>query len=372
MRRESPGPRCPRWTRPASRPRSTSPTRMPRSSAPTAPVGKYSRACSTSRPRPSSRSNASAAPRPVSTWPSAYAKERVQFAPPDRIVPGDQAQVRRHAARGRAGKSAAYYAAWAARARRRAAPAATLAKAVCTEAYMLGAAENIQIHGGIGFTWEHDAHLYLKRAKSSEILFGDPTLPRTARSAHRHLSRGCRRSRCLAPRRVRYRDSLMDVVTIMFAVCRGDLRVRHRSRARRSRGAPARCGCAACDLHVSTRRPTLVRSVTRGQPGAADTRRSRATPGVRHAMAPHAQGLQPDSGRRAQGIDDTVVVTEDSLTAYLLGESDRNKVDLLDDVDAVHVVEAHLAYFEAIGAIGPQAPLDDRSLSRFRPIRNSR
>src|SRR3712207_6871148 len=36
------------------------------------------------------------------------------------------------------------------------------------------AKENIQIHGGIGYTWEHDAHLYLKRAKSSELLFGAP------------------------------------------------------------------------------------------------------------------------------------------------------------------------------------------------------
>jgi len=34
---------------------------------------------------------------------------------------------------------------------------------------------NIQIHGGIGYTWEHDAHLYFKRAKSSEVLFGGPT-----------------------------------------------------------------------------------------------------------------------------------------------------------------------------------------------------
>ena len=60
-----------------------------------------------------------------------------------------------------------------------------------------------------------------------------------------------------------------------------------------------------------------------------------------------------------QSIDEQVVVTEDALTAYLLGEADRNGVDLLDDVDAVNVVEAHLAYFEAIGAVGPQAPLDD-------------
>ena len=39
-------------------------------------------------------------------------------------------------------------------------------------------ADDIQIHGGIGFTWEHPAHLYFKRAKSSELLFGDPTYHR--------------------------------------------------------------------------------------------------------------------------------------------------------------------------------------------------
>jgi hypothetical protein len=79
-----------------------------------------------------------------------------------------------------------------------------------------------------------------------------------------------------------------------------------------------------------------------------------------HMQWLHAQGLQPDRVvDRKQGMDDTVVVTEDSLTAYLLGESERNNLDLLDDVDAVHVVEAHLAYFDAIGAVGPQAPLDD-------------
>ena len=54
----------------------------------------------------------------------------------------------------------------------------SLAKAYCSEAYFHAAAENIQIHGGIGFTWEHPAHLYFKRAKSSELLFGDPTYHR--------------------------------------------------------------------------------------------------------------------------------------------------------------------------------------------------
>ena len=55
---------------------------------------------------------------------------------------------------------------------------ASLAKAYCSEAYFHNAAENIQVHGGIGFTWEHPAHLYFKRAKSSELLFGDPSYHR--------------------------------------------------------------------------------------------------------------------------------------------------------------------------------------------------
>jgi alkylation response protein AidB-like acyl-CoA dehydrogenase len=57
--------------------------------------------------------------------------------------------------------------------------AASLAKSYVGEAYYHAAAENIQIHGGIGFTWEHPAHLYFKRAKSSELLFGDPLSHRT-------------------------------------------------------------------------------------------------------------------------------------------------------------------------------------------------
>ena len=55
---------------------------------------------------------------------------------------------------------------------------ASLAKAYCSEAFCHVAAENIQIHGGIGFTWEHAAHLYFRRAKSSEMLFGTPTYHR--------------------------------------------------------------------------------------------------------------------------------------------------------------------------------------------------
>jgi alkylation response protein AidB-like acyl-CoA dehydrogenase len=50
--------------------------------------------------------------------------------------------------------------------------AAAMAKSWCSEAYYHAANENIQIHGGMGFTWEHGAHLYYKRAKAGEVLFG--------------------------------------------------------------------------------------------------------------------------------------------------------------------------------------------------------
>ena len=55
-----------------------------------------------------------------------------------------------------------------------AALAAAVAASVCSEAFTEAARANLQLHGGIGFTWEHDAHLYLKRAKSDELLFGAP------------------------------------------------------------------------------------------------------------------------------------------------------------------------------------------------------
>jgi alkylation response protein AidB-like acyl-CoA dehydrogenase len=56
--------------------------------------------------------------------------------------------------------------------------AASSAKAFCSDTFFHCAAESIQIHGGIGFTWEHAAHMYFKRAKSTEALFGDPSFHR--------------------------------------------------------------------------------------------------------------------------------------------------------------------------------------------------
>ena len=73
-------------------------------------------------------------------------------------------------------KSAAYYAATAAASSDPELPVlASLAKAAASEAYMRIAAECIQIHGGVGFTWDNDTHLWFKRAKSSEVFFGDPS-----------------------------------------------------------------------------------------------------------------------------------------------------------------------------------------------------
>jgi alkylation response protein AidB-like acyl-CoA dehydrogenase len=72
-------------------------------------------------------------------------------------------------------RSAAFYAsALAAQGEAELAEAASSAKAFCSDTFFHCAGENIQIHGGIGFTWEHPAHLYFKRAKAAEVLLGDP------------------------------------------------------------------------------------------------------------------------------------------------------------------------------------------------------
>ncbi len=74
----------------------------------------------------------------------------------------------------------------------------------------------------------------------------------------------------------------------------------------------------------------------------------------------HENGLQPrDVIDRPQDISQTIVVGEETLTAYLLGEAAKADVEVLDDVDVVHVVRAHLAYFDAIGAVGPNASSND-------------
>jgi alkylation response protein AidB-like acyl-CoA dehydrogenase len=108
-----------------------------------------------------------------------YAKVRVQFGRPIGSFQAIKHKCADMLLEVESAKSAAYYGMWCAAEMNEELPSvASLAKAYCSEAYFHAAAENIQIHGGIGFTWEHPAHLYFKRAKSSELLFGDPTYHR--------------------------------------------------------------------------------------------------------------------------------------------------------------------------------------------------
>jgi acyl-CoA dehydrogenase len=106
-----------------------------------------------------------------------YARTRVQFG---RVIGSFQAIKHRcadMAVEVDTAASAAAYGAWAAGRDNPAelAIAASVAKSRCSEAFVYAATENIQVHGGIGFTWEHPAHLYFRRARSTERLFGDPT-----------------------------------------------------------------------------------------------------------------------------------------------------------------------------------------------------
>jgi alkylation response protein AidB-like acyl-CoA dehydrogenase len=108
-----------------------------------------------------------------------YAKVRVQFGRPIGSFQAIKHKCADMLLEVESAKSAAYYGMWCASEMNDELPSvASLAKAYCSEAYFHATAENIQIHGGIGFTWEHPAHLYFKRAKSSELLFGDPTYHR--------------------------------------------------------------------------------------------------------------------------------------------------------------------------------------------------
>ncbi len=105
-----------------------------------------------------------------------YAKVREQFGRPIGSFQAIQHKCANMLVDVESAKSATYYAAWAvANDVPEARLAAAMAKAYCSDAYRRTAGEGIQIHGGIGFTWEHDMHLYFKRAKSSEVTFGDAT-----------------------------------------------------------------------------------------------------------------------------------------------------------------------------------------------------
>ena len=108
-----------------------------------------------------------------------YAKTRHQFGKPIGIYQAVSHKLADMLVLSESGRSATYYAAWAVEAN---APdrslAASMAKAYVSDAYRKVTGDGIQVHGGIGFTWEHDMHLYFKRAKSSEVTLGDATYHR--------------------------------------------------------------------------------------------------------------------------------------------------------------------------------------------------
>ena len=108
-----------------------------------------------------------------------YAKTRHQFGKAIGIYQAVSHKLADMLVLSESGRSATYYAAWAVDAD---APdrslAASMAKAYVSDAYRKIAGDGIQVHGGIGFTWEHDMHLYFKRAKSSEVTLGDATYHR--------------------------------------------------------------------------------------------------------------------------------------------------------------------------------------------------
>jgi alkylation response protein AidB-like acyl-CoA dehydrogenase len=105
-----------------------------------------------------------------------YAKERVQFGKPIGVNQAIKHKCADMLLAVESSKSITYYAAWAAEhSEDEAALTASMAKSYVSDAFRSVAAENIQIHGGVGFTWEYDCHLFFKRAKSDESWLGDGT-----------------------------------------------------------------------------------------------------------------------------------------------------------------------------------------------------
>ncbi|MBW2229404.1 MAG: acyl-CoA/acyl-ACP dehydrogenase [Deltaproteobacteria bacterium] len=109
----------------------------------------------------------------------AYACEREQFGRPIGSFQAIKHKCADMMVEVESARSAAYYAGCVAAERSdELAACASLAKAYCSDAYFRCAADAIQIHGGVGFTWEYDCHLHLKRAKSSESFLGEPAYHR--------------------------------------------------------------------------------------------------------------------------------------------------------------------------------------------------
>ncbi len=108
-----------------------------------------------------------------------YLKDREAFGRPIGVFQAVQHKAADMLVHTESSRSAAYYAAYAAA---NGLPdgrfAASVAKAYCSDAVHSVTGECIQLHGGIGFTWEHDAHMYFKRATTNRILLGDASFHR--------------------------------------------------------------------------------------------------------------------------------------------------------------------------------------------------
>jgi alkylation response protein AidB-like acyl-CoA dehydrogenase len=103
-----------------------------------------------------------------------YAKERKQFGRPIGAYQAVSHRCAQMLLETEGARSAAYYAAWAADNEPQTAPlAASMAKAYASDAGTHVTGASLQVHGGIGFTWEHDLHLWLKRASADSVMFGD-------------------------------------------------------------------------------------------------------------------------------------------------------------------------------------------------------
>jgi alkylation response protein AidB-like acyl-CoA dehydrogenase len=115
----------------------------------------------------------------------AYAKQRVQFGRPIGSFQAIQHKCADMMVAVEAARSGVYWAACVAgEGQGELAVAASLARATASEAFFRCAAESIQIHGGVGFTWEYDLHLYFKRARASRSLLGDPAYHRERVARH--------------------------------------------------------------------------------------------------------------------------------------------------------------------------------------------
>jgi alkylation response protein AidB-like acyl-CoA dehydrogenase len=103
-----------------------------------------------------------------------YAKERVQFGRPIGSFQAIKHRCADMLVDVEGMRSSVYWAAWCIGARHDdASVAASTAKVWCSDASRRVMASALQVHGGIGFTWEHDVHLFLKRAQLDQVSFGD-------------------------------------------------------------------------------------------------------------------------------------------------------------------------------------------------------